>query len=67
MTFNTFALSNRFDFEGQFRAVSLYYFRTLKREWMGPGGFLGLQNRWGAAFVVPGGFDSLALPPVLGV
>jgi len=37
------------------------------REWMGPGGFLGLQNRWGAAFVVLGGFDSLALPPVLGV
>src|SRR5258708_3298049 len=23
----------------------------------------GLQNRCGAAFVVPGGFDSLALPP----
>src|SRR5438270_10305288 len=33
------------------------------REWMGPGGSRGLQNRCGAAFVVPGGFDSLALPP----
>src|SRR5438270_4062556 len=30
---------------------------------MGPGGSRGLQNRCGAAFVVPGGFDSLALPP----
>src|SRR6476646_4013503 len=33
------------------------------REWMGPGGSRGLQHRCGAAFVVLGGFDSLALPP----
>jgi hypothetical protein len=31
---------------------------------MGPGGFLDLQNRCGAApSAVPGGFDSHALPP----
>ena len=34
------------------------------REWMVPGGAHGLQTRWGAACVVPGGFDSLPLPPL---
>ena len=35
------------------------------REWMGPGGSRGLQNRCGAACAVPGGFDSHPLPPLL--
>ena len=34
---------------------------------MGPGGSRGLQNRCGAAYVVPGGFDSLALPPPISI
>ena len=33
-------------------------------EWKGSGGSLGLQNRCGASFLVPGGFDSHALPPI---
>ena len=35
-------------------------------EWMGPGGPHGLQLRWRASFGVRGGFDSLALPPIVG-